>query len=84
MAQTARRQSESVNLQRIATNIEGQIYAMLFPPFTCKSRFCLLIALFQACIFCSIVFGCDRYETLELFAQGSEAVFKTLIFYVTW
>jgi hypothetical protein len=57
-----------------------QIYEMRFPPFRCKSRFCLQIVLFRACVFCSIIFGHDWSETLKLFAYRSEVGFEMLIF----
>jgi hypothetical protein len=61
-------------------NVEAQIYERSFLPFRYKSRFCLRISLYQACIFCSILVGYDWYESLKLFAYWSEAGFKTLIF----
>ena len=61
-------------------DVGDQMYSMRFPPFTCKSRFCLQIVLFRACVFCSIIFGHDWSETLKLFAYRSEVSFEILIF----
>ncbi len=61
-------------------DVGDQIYVMRFPPFRCKSRFCLQIVLFRACVFCSIIFGHDWFEILKLFAYRSEVGLEILIF----
>jgi len=78
--------SASVSVPVMAVSLQNnddvgdQIYGMRFPPFRCKSRFCLQIVLFRACVFCSIIFGHDWSETLKLFAYRSEVGFEILIF----
>jgi hypothetical protein len=61
-------------------DVGDQIYEMRFRQFRCKYRFCLQIVLFQACVFCSILFGHNWSETLKVFEYRNEVGFVMLIF----
>jgi hypothetical protein len=53
-------------------DVGDQTYELRFPPFRFKSRFCLQIVLFRACVFCSIIFWHDSSITMCLRPTASK------------